>query len=353
VVIIKVDTYSIDQKKKMNTALSIDVMSGDVELSVWIDAILSFLNSNQKSLISVFGDNDKILDIIKSITGNTGHKRLNIVHAENGVSGDVKPSTYLRIEKKTSMHMAIDSVVSGECGGVLSGGNTGAYWILCRKAFGMMDGIDRPAIASRIPHPNGFSLMLDLGATSDCTNKTLLDFVIMGRVFAQILLKIKNPTFALLNVGSEEFKGKAYIHEANAMIKDRDIFSESYLGYIEGDKILSGYADVIVSDGFSGNISLKSIEGVAHYFLKNIKNTFSETLFSRICGYFLRNKFRNNFFRFNPDFYNGAMFLGLNHIAVKSHGQTTKNGIVHAIETTTNLIKNDVCKKLEEQLKNC
>ncbi|MEO1190224.1 MAG: phosphate acyltransferase PlsX [Pseudomonadota bacterium] len=263
-----------------------------------------------------------------------------IVHTDERVAADAKPSVALRSGRKSSMRLAIDAVKAADADAVVSAGNTGALMAMSKLALRTLPGIDRPAIASFFPTQRGESVMLDLGANVQCDAGNLVDFAIMGRAFARAVLGLPRPTLALLNVGSEEIKGHESIQEARAILAQLD--PEGFKGYVEGDDLAQGAVDVIVTDGFTGNIALKTAEGTAKLISAYLNRTFRSSLFASL-GYLLArqamNKLRK---RLDPRRYNGAVFLGLNGIVVKSHGGTDALGFAHAVSVAVDMVKHRV-----------
>ncbi len=274
-------------------------------------------------------------------------------HTDQAVKGDDKPSQVLRQGRKTSMWLAVDAVARGEAAGVVSAGNTGAMMAVSKYVLRMLPGIDRPAIAGFFPTERGESVMLDLGANVDCDANNLVEFAVMGEVFARIVLGIERPTVGLLNVGSEEMKGNDSVRTAASILRQGNL-PLTFYGFVEGNDIAGGAVDVVVSDGFTGNIALKSAEGLARLYTRFLRDAFSSSWLARL-GYLLaRSALVKVKLRTDPRRYNGAMFLGLNGIAVKSHGGTDAVGFANAIGVAAELVThgfNDRIKQEMERLK--
>ena len=263
-----------------------------------------------------------------------------IVHADEVVRSDDKPSAALRSGRNSSMRLAINAVREGEADGVVSAGNTGALMAMSKFVLRTLPGIDRPAIASHLPTLKGESVMLDLGANVHCDAGNLVDFAVMGTAFARTVLGVPEPTRGLLNVGSEETKGHEALHEASVILREASLPGH-FEGFVEGDDITKGSVDVIVTDGFTGNVALKTAEGTAKLITEYMRRTFKSSMLAGI-GYLLArpalSKLRQ---RVDPRRYNGAVFLGLNGIAVKSHGGTDAMGFANAICVAVDLLKHD------------
>lgn len=253
-----------------------------------------------------------------------------IVPSQTVITADMKPSQALRRGRDSSMGMAIGDVQAGKASGVVSAGNTGALMAMAKLALRTLPGIHRPAIASLFPTRRGESVMLDLGANIDCGAENLLQFAIMGAAFARSVQGLRRPTVGLLNVGSEESKGHEEVRRAAEVLRTAELPLEFY-GFVEGNDIAEGTVDVVVADGFSGNVALKTAEGTASMYSGFLRATFRRSLFSKL-GYWLARPaliaLKN---RFDPRRYNGGMFLGLNGVAVKSHGGTDATGYASAI----------------------
>jgi glycerol-3-phosphate acyltransferase PlsX len=271
-----------------------------------------------------------------------------IRHAADVITNEDKPSAALRGGRNSSMRLAIDAVAAGEAQGVVSAGNTGALMATAKVVFKTLPGIDRPAIASFFPTLRGESVMLDLGANIECDAENLVQFAIMGSVFAKAVLGLVDPTVGLLNVGSEALKGPDAVRDAAARLRELD-FPGRFEGFVEGDDIPAGKVDVVVTDGFSGNIALKTAEGTAKLYATWLRHTFRSSWLASL-GYLLaRGAFRRLRHRTDPRQYNGALFLGLNGICVKSHGGTDGEGFAHAIDVGVDLVIHGFNDKVKQE----
>ena len=270
-------------------------------------------------------------------------------HAEDVVSSEEKPSVALRSGRSSSMRLAINAVHEGEADCVVSAGNTGALMAMAKFVLKTLPGINRPAIASFFPTLHGESVMLDLGANVNCDAENLVDFAVMGNAFARSVLGLLQPSYALLNVGSEDTKGHESLHEASSILKEGALPGE-FLGFVEGDDIAKGTADVIVTDGFTGNVALKTAEGTAKLINEYMRHTFRSSILASL-GYILaRPAMRKLRQRVDPRGYNGAMFLGLNGIAVKSHGGTDALGFANAIGVAVDMHRHGITDKIRSDL---
>ena len=275
-----------------------------------------------------------------------------IVHTDEVVLNEDKPSLALRRGKNSSMRMAIDLVSSGEADCVVSAGNTGALMAMSKVGLRMLKGISRPAMVTRVPTKLGDCCMLDLGANVVCDAENLVQFGLMGRIFANVVSGIEQPRVALLNVGSEEQKGHDELREAAAMLRKLDGQGFDFHGFVEGDDIADGTVDVVVTDGFTGNIALKTAEGTARMFFQTIRESVDKSLLSKIGLLIARPVLRNLRRRFDPRSHNGAVFVGLNGISVKSHGGTDMVGFANAISVAAELVRRDFLTQVRQQIEN-
>lgn len=270
-------------------------------------------------------------------------------HTEHAVGGCDKPSQVLRTGRQSSMWLAVDAVARGEAACVVSAGNTGALMAVSKFVLRMLPGISRPAIAGFFPTVRGESVMLDLGANVDCDANNLVEFAVMGEVFSRIVLGVERPSVGILNVGSEELKGNDAVRTAAAILKEGTLPLNFY-GFVEGNDIAAGTVDVVVSDGFTGNIALKSAEGLAKLYTRFLRDAFSSSWMAKL-GYLLaRSALVKVKHRTDPRRYNGAMFLGLNGIAVKSHGGTDAVGFANAIGVAVELVTHGFNERIKREL---
>ena len=275
--------------------------------------------------------------------------RTTLFHTDEVVKNEDKPSVALRAGRNSSMRLAIDAVKEGKAAGVVSAGNTGALMAMAKLALRMLPGIDRPAIASFFPTERGESCMLDLGANVECDAENLIQFAILGDMFARAVLGIPKPTIGLLNVGSEEMKGHDEVKRAGVILREGKVPVEFH-GFIEGDDITAGTVDVVVTDGFTGNVALKTAEGTARLYTNFIRASFKSSILAKL-GYLLsRGALRKVRERTDPRRYNGAVFLGLNGIAVKSHGSTDALGFANAIGVANDMAVHGFLDKVRAEL---
>lgn len=273
-----------------------------------------------------------------------------VIHADDVVSNDAKPSVALRKGKNTSMRMAIDAVKDGKAHAVISGGNTGALMAIAKLVLRMLPGINRPAAASTFPTADGKVVMLDLGANLECSAEELFQFAIMGDAYARAVLGMEYPKVGLLNVGEEEIKGHPEIREAARLIRESELDLNFY-GFVEGNHVPAGVVDVVVSDGFAGNIMLKTAEGTAKLMGQHLKDAFNNNWVTKLSYILASQTMKLLRKRLDPRRYNGAMFLGLNGVAVKSHGGADAYAFYHAIRTATEMVKHRANQRIIDELK--
>ena len=317
-----------------NLVISIDAMGGDNSPRVVIEGLAIAARKNPDVRFLLFGDEAKIRASLGSYPQL--QKVCEIRHSDEVVRNEDKPSSVIR--KNTSMYMAIDAVRKGEAQAVVSAGNTGALMAISKLVLKTIQKIHRPAIVSVMPHINGKYVMLDLGANTECSAINLAEFAMMGDILARCALGISRPRVALLNIGAEEMKGKEEIHKAAQMIRNSHM-NIDFIGYIEPHEIPNDKADVIVADGFTGNIALKSIEGTARLVIRMIKNAVKGSFLAKIGLPFMMGVVLRVKKTMDPRLYNGAMFVGLNGLSVKSHGGTDALGFSVAVSNAANLVR--------------
>src|SRR4029079_14411309 len=276
-----------------------------------------------------------------------------IVHSAEGVGASEKPSQAIRRARTTSMGMAVNAVKEHLADAALSGGNTGALMAMAKLALRTMPGIDRPALAALLPSlGENDCIMLDLGANTECDAQNLVQFAVMGAAYARAALSLKKPRVKLLNIGTEELKGTDELKEAAALLRDADYLPMRFEGFTEGDRLSRGDIDVVVTDGFSGNISLKTAEGTARFVTDLLRRACTSSLRSK-AGFALSKPALHMLkVHLDPNNHNGAVFLGLNGLVVKSHGGANYKGVANAIGVAASMVRNDITRKIGEDLDN-
>ena len=295
----------------------------------------------------VFGDETQLRPLIEADTETA--RACTIRHTTDAVSMDDKPTTALRTGKNSSMRLAIDAVDAGEAHAVVSAGNTGALMAMATIVLRTLPGIARPAIASAFPTLRGQTVMLDLGANIECDADSLVQFAVMGEVFARNELGLEQPSIGILNVGVEGLKGNEHVKKAAAILAESPL-PIKFHGFVEGDDLSAGTVDVIVTDGFTGNIALKTAEGAVRLFGHYLKESLLSSLRTRLGALIARPALQTMRDRFDPRQYNGAMLVGLNGICIKSHGGTDGVGFANAIVAAVNLVRREFNERIREDL---
>jgi len=326
--------------------IALDAMGGDYAPKVVVRGVALARLRHPQVRYLLFGDERKVAPLIKRKPKL--RKIVSLVHTEKVVPGDMKPSLALRQGRGSSMWEAIGAVQDGRAAAVVSGGNTGALMAMAKTILGTLPGIDRPAIAGYFPTLRGESVMLDLGANVECDANNLVQFAVMGEVFARTVLGLQQPTIGLLNVGEEPVKGRDAVKAASAILRDTRL-PIRFEGFVEGDDIAAGSVDVVVTDGFTGNIALKTAEGTARLLREFVRQAFKSSLLAKVGFLMARSALRKMHVRTDPRRYNGAMFLGLNGIAVKSHGGTDALGFANAIGVAVDLAAGGFNDRIKEE----
>ncbi len=325
-------------------------MGGDRAPQIVVEGADIIASTNPHVHFLMFGDEKRIMQIISHCRNLTN--RYQIIHTDEAISSDEKPSVALRRGTKSSMRLAIDSVKNGESDVVVSAGNTGALMAMAKVVLRPLPSIDRPAIVTSIPNKKKkATVMLDMGANVECGADVLHQFAAMGHAFARVVLKIDNPTIGLLNVGSEEAKGNDAVKNAANLIKENIHLKDSFYGYVEGDDITKGTVDVVVTDGFTGNITLKAIEGSVKLVAGLIKEGFTNSFWSKLGYLFAGPAITRVTKVVDPRMHNGAMLVGLNGVVVKSHGSTDRVGFANAIKVSISLVENKINERITEEVK--
>jgi glycerol-3-phosphate acyltransferase PlsX len=333
-------------------AIAIDAMGGDNAPKKNIEGLNIFLKKNQSKddfIIYLYG-NKKLIDYEIS-KQNIKSNSIKIIHTQGVVSDEETPLTAIKNSKNTSMWNSIKAQVDGEADISLSAGNTGVLFVISKMILKMMNEVSKPALAGLWPSKKGMSVVLDLGANIECNEKNLIDFSEMGAALYKSIFPEQKPFVSLLNIGSEEIKGTETLKKAFSELKK--LSNETnfiFNGYIEGNKIMHGESNVIVTDGFTGNVALKTAEGTAKFLTDSLKKSLTENMFSKlslIFSYFSLKKFKSEL---DPRKYNGAIFLGLNGPVVKSHGGTDAVGFYYSIDLCYRIIKGNLMHQIKNNL---
>ena len=333
-------------------SIAIDAMGGDNSPDKTIKGIKIFLDKNKSKkdfLLNIFGKEEILKEKINQY--NIKSNLINIIDSPNIVSDEESPITAVKNSKNTSMWNCIKHQLDGKSDISLSAGNTGVLLVISRMILKMMNDVSKPALAGLWPNELGMNVVLDLGANIECNDQNLVDFAELGSALYKSLFSHEIPKVSLLNVGSEEIKGTEMLKSASRRLKE--LSNEEnfiYNGYVEGNNIMSGKSNVIITDGFTGNIALKTAEGTASFITRNLKKSLTENILSKlslIFSYFSLKKFKD---KLDPRKYNGAIFLGLNGPVVKSHGGIDSIGFYHSIDLCYKIVKGDLMKQIKINL---
>ncbi|MDP1028127.1 phosphate acyltransferase PlsX [Sphingomonas sp. KR1UV-12] len=329
--------------------IAVDAMGGDEGLAVMLAGVASARRRIDGLRFLLVGDETAIRAGLESHPNLSQHSE--IVHAPEITGSSEKPSQAIRRAKRTSMGIAIDLVKQGRAHAAVSAGNTGALMAMAKLSLRMLPGIDRPALAAPLPTlGDNDVVMLDLGANTECDARNLVQFAVMGAAYARIIFELERPRVALLNIGSEDQKGTDEIRDAAAVLKGQTHLPLAFTGFVEGNQLARGHHDVIVCDGFAGNIALKTAEGTARFVADLLKRAFTSSVRSKVG--FLISKPATQLLRdhLDPNNHNGAIFLGLNGVVVKSHGSANETGVATAIGNAAKLVRADLTRRIAEDL---
>jgi phosphate acyltransferase len=328
--------------------IALDAMGGDKAPHSVLRGAEIAIERHPAIRYQLFGDEKQLAPMLARMPKLAG--RAEIRHAPGVILPEEKPSQALRRGRDSSMRYAVNAVAAEEAVGVVSGGNTGALMAISKFVLHTLPGIDRPAIAGIFPTMNGEAVVLDLGANIDCDANNLIQFAVMGSAFARTVLGLPNPTVGLLNVGEEELKGNDTVRLAAQILRGTSL-PLNFVGFIEGDDITKGTTDVVVTDGFTGNIALKTAEGSAKLCFQFLRQAFNQSLLAKI-GYLLaRAELTRMRQRLNPQNYNGGVFLGLNGISVKSHGSADAHGFAAAIGVAADMAQDQLKQRIIEDVR--
>ncbi|WP_095011629.1 phosphate acyltransferase PlsX [Tsuneonella mangrovi] len=325
--------------------IAVDAMGGDEGVRVMVEGAAIARRQHDQFQFLLVGDETRIKAALDKHPNMRGASE--ILHCEDVVGGDEKPTQALRRAKTTSMGLAVNAVKEGAAGAAVSGGNTGALMAMSKLALRTMPGIDRPALAALMPSLGDSDvIMLDLGANTDCDARNLVQFAVMGAAYSRIVTGRAEPRVRLLNIGTEEIKGTDQLQDAAAHLRAATGLAMQFDGFIEADKINRGECDVVVTDGFSGNIALKAIEGAARFVTDLLRNAFTSSLRSKFG--FLVSRPATELLRhhLDPNNHNGAVFLGLNGVVVKSHGSASAAGVANAVAVAARLLEEDLTQRI-------
>jgi len=329
--------------------IAIDAMGGDEGVRVMVEGAALARRRHADFKFLLVGDQKRIEEALDSHPNM--REASEVLHCDDVVAGDELPSKAIRRAKTTSMGLAVNAVKEGAAGAAVSAGNTGALMAMSKIALRTMPGIGRPALAALMPTLKEHDVvMLDLGANTEANARNLVQFAIMGAAYSRIVNGFEKPRVRLLNIGTEEIKGTEALRDAAAGLQAAEGLAMQFDGYVESDKINRGETDVVVTDGFSGNIALKAIEGAARFVTDLLRQAFTSSIRSKVG--FLVSRPATELLRhhLDPNNHNGAVFLGLNGVVVKSHGSATANGVANAVAVTARLLENKLTERIAQDL---
>ena len=330
-----------------NIKIAVDAMGGDNSPKKIIDGILVNSKENKDVVYNIFGDKDKI----ELLFPKNYNKEIFIVFdTKNKILDTDSPLSAAKKGKDTSMWMTIDSVKKNESHVAISAGNTGALFVISKLNLKMIENIEKPALSALWPNKRNFNVVLDLGANIECNDKNLVDFSIMGSSLFKSLYPYDDAVVALLNVGSEELKGNHIIKKAYQELQNIKNKNFRFNGYIEGNNIMDGEVNVIVTDGFTGNIALKTAEGTANFIVKEFKESMTSNILGKLSSLINIKNLNKVKKKLDPRLYNGAILIGLNSPVVKSHGSTDHIGFSHSLNVCIKIVKNNLIKKIRDNI---
>jgi glycerol-3-phosphate acyltransferase PlsX len=326
--------------------IAVDAMGGDNSPKKIIDGIIENHNNDKNNFYKIFGDKNEIEKLIDT---KINKNNFEITHTQNKVTSEDSPLEAAKRGKDTSMWLAVESVKKKETDIVISAGNTGALLVISKLNLKMIENIDKPALSALWPNKKGMSVVLDLGANIECSSKNLFDFSVMGASLYKSLYFDK-PNVALLNIGSEELKGNETIKETFKILNEKKELDFNFFGYIEGNELMNGKVDVIVSDGFTGNVALKTAEGTANFISDELKKALAGNLIGKISSFLNISNLKKFKKRLDPRMYNGAIFIGLDSPVVKSHGGTDYIGFSNSLDVCSRIIKGNLIDKIKKNI---
>ncbi len=327
--------------------IAVDAMGGDGSPKKIIDGIILNNKSNKNIFYKIFGNQNQIYELIKNKIEN---KFYEIIHTDKVIKSTDSPLEGAKRGKETSMWLAIQSVKEKSADIVISAGNTGALLVVAKLNLKMIENIDKPALSALWPNKKGMSVVLDLGANIECSSKNLMDFSIMGASLYTSLYPDDKPNVALLNIGSEEIKGNETIKETFQILNEKNSNNYNFAGYIEGNHLMDGDVNVIVSDGFTGNVALKTAEGTANFINNELKKTMTGNIIGKISSLLNISNLKKFKKRLDPRLYNGAIFIGLDSPVVKSHGGTDYVGFSNSLDVCYRIVKGNLIEKIKHNI---
>ena len=332
---------------KQKIKIAVDAMGGEGSPKKVIDGILENHKKNKEIIYNIFGDKEKIE---RCMPKKYDQEIFNIFNTKNKILDTDSPLSAAKKGKDTSMWLTIDSVKKNESNVAISAGNTGALFVISKLSLKMIENISKPALSALWPNKNNFNVVLDLGANIECDDKNLVDFSIMGSSLFKSLYPNDEPIVALLNVGSEELKGNEMIKKAYQSLNSKKSNNFNFYGYVEGNHIMDGKVNVIVTDGFTGNIALKTAEGTANFIVKEFKESMTSNILGKLSSLINIKNLNKVKKKLDPRLYNGAILIGLNSPVVKSHGSTDYIGFSHSLDVCIKIVENNLIQKIKDNI---
>ena len=325
--------------------IAVDAMGGDDSPNKVIDGIILHSKTSKNIIYKIFGNRSLIDPIIKK--NKISSEKFIVTHTDKVVEGEDTPLSAAKRGKDTSLWLAIDTLKRNEAHAIVSAGNTGALFLISKLNLKMIENIDKPALSALWPSKKGMTVVLDLGANIECSSKNLIDFSIMGSALHKVLFNTKEPKVALLNIGSEEFKGNAMIKDTYQLLTDNNNSLFDFAGYIEGNNIMDGEVNVLVADGFTGNIALKTAEGTSNFITSELKSALTSNIIGKISSLINYKNLKNFKNKLDPRLYNGAILLGLEKPVIKSHGSTDFIGFANSLKVCEQTIRGNLIEQIK------
>ena len=329
--------------------IAIDAMGGDNAPDKVIEGIKLHSNTSNNVNYKIFGNKVLINPLINKY--EISKERFELIHTENIVLGEDTALSAAKRGKDTSLWLAVESLKNNNAQAIVSAGNTGALFLISKLNLKMIENIDKPALSALWPSKKGMNVVLDLGANIECNTKNLIDFSIMGSALHKALFPKEKPIVALLNIGSEELKGKTIIKEAYQILNDKNFSLFKFNGYIEGNNIMDGDVNIIVSDGFTGNIALKTAEGTSNFIINELKNAITKSFLGKLSSMINYKNLKDFKNKLDPRLYNGAILLGLNKPVIKSHGSTDSIGFANSLKVCEQTIRGQLIDQIKINIK--
>ena len=333
---------------KQTIKIAVDAMGGEKSPAKVLKGIKIHKDKSNDVFYNIFGDKDLIEPIIKKIKLDDNFYK--VFHTQNLIKDTDSPLSAAKKGKDTSMWLSIESLKNDDSDAIVSAGNTGALFVIAKLNLKMIEKIDKPALSALWPNKTGMNVVLDLGANIECSEKNLIDFSLMGSALHKSLFIDEEPKVALLNIGSEEMKGNNIIKNTYQILNEKKNPLFEFKGYIEGNHIMDGNVNVIVTDGFTGNIALKTAEGTANFITSELKKAFNSSLLGRMSAFLNINNLKKFKKKLDPRLYNGAILLGLDKPVIKSHGSTDEVGFANSLKVCEQIIKGNLIDKIKKNI---